>query len=224
MGKTATRGAKGQSARNNIHPNFEGGQTPIQRRLPVKKGFRNVNHKEFAIVNLDDLQNLFDEGAEVTPEMLIATGIISGVMDGVKGARLRRPPEEASPCARTSSARRPPRRSRPAVERPSPSLSHSGWLWRRRQRRLGCARRQQRLDPSDRPSAWRGRTPNCASGSSSCCRCSPCSPSASTFRSPFRASRRREVCYEALKGLPAFQCSTPLAEELYGGCPSSPSV
>ena len=84
MGKTATRGAKGQSARNNVHPNFEGGQTPIQRRLPVKKGFRNVNHKEYAIVNLDDLQNLFEEGTEVTPEALIAVGIISGVMDGVK--------------------------------------------------------------------------------------------------------------------------------------------
>ena len=56
MGKTATRGTKGQKARRQVHPNFEGGQTPIQRRLPVKKGFRNVNHKEFAIVNLDDLE------------------------------------------------------------------------------------------------------------------------------------------------------------------------
>lgn len=84
MGKTATRGTKGQKARRQIHPNFEGGQTPIQRRLPVKKGFRNINHKEFAIVNLDDLQNLFEAGAEVTPETLIATGIIAGVKDGVK--------------------------------------------------------------------------------------------------------------------------------------------
>jgi large subunit ribosomal protein L15 len=84
MGKTATRGTKGQKARRQIHPNFEGGQTPIQRRLPVKKGFRNVNHKEFAIVNLDDLENLFEVGAEVTPEALIKTGIISGVKDGVK--------------------------------------------------------------------------------------------------------------------------------------------
>jgi large subunit ribosomal protein L15 len=84
MGKTATRGTKGQKARRQIHPNFEGGQTPIQRRLPVKKGFRNINHKEYAIVNLDDLENLFEEGQEVTPEALIATGIISGVKDGVK--------------------------------------------------------------------------------------------------------------------------------------------
>lgn len=84
MGKTATRGTKGQKARRQVHPNFEGGQTPIFRRLPVKKGFTNVNHKEYAIVNLDDLENLFEEGQEVTPEALIATGIISGVKDGVK--------------------------------------------------------------------------------------------------------------------------------------------
>jgi large subunit ribosomal protein L15 len=84
MGKTATRGTKGQKARRQIHPNFEGGQSPIQRRLPVKKGFRNINHKEFAIVNLDDLQNLFEEGQEITPETLIASGIISASKDGVK--------------------------------------------------------------------------------------------------------------------------------------------
>ena len=84
MGKTATRGTKGQNARRQTHPNFEGGQTPIQRRLPVKKGFRNINHKVFAIVNLDDLQNLFDEGTEVTPEVLYASGIVSKAKDGIK--------------------------------------------------------------------------------------------------------------------------------------------
>jgi large subunit ribosomal protein L15 len=84
MGKTATRGTKGQKARRQVNPNFEGGQTPIQRRLPVKKGFRNINHKEYAIVNLDDLQNLFEEGQEVTPEALVATGIIHASRDGVK--------------------------------------------------------------------------------------------------------------------------------------------
>ena len=84
MGKTATRGTKGQKARRQIHPNFEGGQTPIQRRLPVKKGFRNINHKEFAIVNLDDLENLFNAGDEVTPEALYKTGIVSEQKDGLK--------------------------------------------------------------------------------------------------------------------------------------------
>jgi len=84
MGKTATRGTKGQKSRRQIHPNFEGGQTPIQRRLPVKKGFRNINHKEYAIINLDDLENLFEKGDEVTPEKLLQKGIIPGIMDGVK--------------------------------------------------------------------------------------------------------------------------------------------
>jgi len=84
LGKTAGRGTKGQKARRQVHPNFEGGQTPIQRRLPVKKGFRNINHKEFAIVNCDDLERLFEVGAEVTPESLIASGIIAVNKDGVK--------------------------------------------------------------------------------------------------------------------------------------------
>lgn len=84
LGKTGGRGTKGQKARRQIHPNFEGGQTPIQRRLPVKKGFRNINHKEYAIVNLDDLERLFEAGDEVTPESLIATGIIPGKKDGIK--------------------------------------------------------------------------------------------------------------------------------------------
>ena len=84
MGKTATRGTKGQKARRQIHPNFEGGQSPIQRRLPVKKGFRNINHKEYDIVNLDDLQKLFHDGDEVTVEALVKTGIIPGNKDGVK--------------------------------------------------------------------------------------------------------------------------------------------
>lgn len=83
-GKTATRGTKGQKARRQIHPNFEGGQTPLQRRLPVKKGFRNPNQKEYAIVNLDDLEKLFEAGAEVTPEALLKTGIVPGMKDGIK--------------------------------------------------------------------------------------------------------------------------------------------
>jgi large subunit ribosomal protein L15 len=84
MGKTATRGGKGQSARRQVHPNFEGGQTAIQRRLPVKKGFKNINHKEYSIVNLDDLENLFQDGDEVTPEVLYGKGIVSAGKDGVK--------------------------------------------------------------------------------------------------------------------------------------------
>ncbi len=84
MGKTCTRGTKGQKARRQISPWFEGGQTPIHRRLPVKKGFRNVNHKEYAVVNLDDLEKHFDKGGEVTAEALMAAGVIGGMKDGVK--------------------------------------------------------------------------------------------------------------------------------------------
>lgn len=84
MGKTATKGHKGQSARTNIPAWFEGGQTPIHRRLPIKKGFRNINKKEYSIVNLDDLENLFKAGDTVTPEKLMELGIIHHSKDGVK--------------------------------------------------------------------------------------------------------------------------------------------
>jgi large subunit ribosomal protein L15 len=84
MGKTATRGTKGQKARRQISPWFEGGQTPIHRRLPVKKGFRNINHKEYAIVNVAALAKHFDKGAEVTEEALVKLGLIHPDMDGLK--------------------------------------------------------------------------------------------------------------------------------------------
>jgi len=84
MGKTATRGTKGQKARRQISPWFEGGQTPIHRRLPVKKGFRNVNHKEYVVCNLDDLEKHFKAGDTVTPEALQAVGVIGKLKDGLK--------------------------------------------------------------------------------------------------------------------------------------------
>jgi len=84
-GKTAGYGTKGQTSRSggNIPAWFEGGQTPIHRRLPVKKGFKNINHKEYAIVNLDDLEK-FENGQEITPELLQAGGLIHAGLDGVK--------------------------------------------------------------------------------------------------------------------------------------------
>jgi large subunit ribosomal protein L15 len=81
-GKTAGRGQKGQKARGKVRLGFEGGQMPLYRRIP-KRGFTNINRKEFAIVNLDAL-NVFDEGAEVTPESLLKAGIISKQLSGVK--------------------------------------------------------------------------------------------------------------------------------------------
>ncbi|MDV2887534.1 50S ribosomal protein L15, partial [Alkalihalophilus pseudofirmus] len=81
-GKTAGKGHKGQKARSGggVRVGFEGGQTPLMRRLP-KRGFTNINRKEYAIVNLDVL-NRFEEGTEVSPELLIETGIVSNEKSG----------------------------------------------------------------------------------------------------------------------------------------------
>lgn len=84
MGKTATRGTKGQKARRQVHPGFEGGQTPIHRRLPVKKGFRNINKKEYAVVNLDDLELHFKSGDKVDAAAIQAKGIVGDLKDGIK--------------------------------------------------------------------------------------------------------------------------------------------
>jgi large subunit ribosomal protein L15 len=84
QGKTAGKGHKGQNARSGggVRLGFEGGQTPLFRRLP-KRGFTNVNRKDYAIVNLDTL-NRFEDGTEVTPELLIETGVVSNEKAGIK--------------------------------------------------------------------------------------------------------------------------------------------
>ncbi|WP_042478656.1 50S ribosomal protein L15 [Bacillus ndiopicus] len=83
-GKTAGKGHKGQNARSGggVRPGFEGGQNPLFRRLP-KRGFTNINRKEYAIVNLDAL-NRFEDGAEVTAALLVETGIVSNEKAGIK--------------------------------------------------------------------------------------------------------------------------------------------
>lgn len=84
-GKTAGKGHKGQKARSGvrINPMFEGGQNPLYRRLP-NRGFNNaVFRKEYAIINLDDL-NTFKDGDVVTPEVLLEKGIIKKLLTGVK--------------------------------------------------------------------------------------------------------------------------------------------
>ncbi|MFN7015640.1 MAG: 50S ribosomal protein L15 [Fimbriimonadales bacterium] len=83
-GKTATRGTKGQKARDTIPPRFEGGQTPIHRRLPVRIGFRNVNRIEYAIVNVKTLAERFQANDTVTPEILKERRIVRKLKDGVK--------------------------------------------------------------------------------------------------------------------------------------------
>jgi large subunit ribosomal protein L15 len=84
QGKTAGKGHKGQNARSGggVRLGFEGGQTPLFRRLP-KRGFTNIHRKEYAIVNLDVL-NRFEDGAEVTPVILLETGLVSSEKAGIK--------------------------------------------------------------------------------------------------------------------------------------------
>jgi len=76
-GKTSSRGHKGRGARSggNTPPGYEGGQMPIQRRLP-KRGFHNPFRKEFAVVNLGKLEQCFDGGATVNPEVLQERGLV----------------------------------------------------------------------------------------------------------------------------------------------------
>ena len=85
LGKTSGRGEKGQKARSgvSIPAQFEGGQLPLYRRLP-KRGFSNSDFKiRYATINVSDL-NKFDDGTEVTPELLKDTGVLKNQLDGVK--------------------------------------------------------------------------------------------------------------------------------------------
>ncbi|PKM76881.1 MAG: 50S ribosomal protein L15 [Firmicutes bacterium HGW-Firmicutes-15] len=83
-GKTSCRGHKGQKARSGggVRLGFEGGQMPLQRRIP-KRGFTNIFRKEYAIVNIGDL-NCFEDGTIVTIELLKAAGLVKKITAGVK--------------------------------------------------------------------------------------------------------------------------------------------
>ena len=119
LGKTAGRGGKGQKARtgNMRFEGFEGGQSPLQRRLP-KFGFKAPNRKEFAVVNVGQLES-FDAGTTVDEGALRKAGLVKGRWTGVKllgDGKLSR--KVAITC--TGSARKPGRRSRrPVVRSPS---------------------------------------------------------------------------------------------------------
>lgn len=85
LGKTSGRGHKGQKARagGGKGPYFEGGQTPLQRRMP-KRGFTNIFKKDFVAINVKQLEERFSAGTVVTPELLIESGLIKNVRDGIK--------------------------------------------------------------------------------------------------------------------------------------------
>jgi large subunit ribosomal protein L15 len=83
-GKTATKGHKGQKARSggSIKPGFEGGQMPMQRRLP-KRGFEPLSRKEFVVINVSQL-DLFDAGTVVDTAAIIGRGLAGNIRDGIK--------------------------------------------------------------------------------------------------------------------------------------------
>jgi large subunit ribosomal protein L15 len=75
-GKTSGRGTKGTKARNTVPVGFEGGQMPMIRRIPKKKGFTNRNRVEYQIINVERLGELYPEGGEVTAEDLVTKGAV----------------------------------------------------------------------------------------------------------------------------------------------------
>ena len=81
-GFTSGRGTKGQKAHGKTRLGFEGGQMPLYRQIP-KRGFTNINRKEYAIVNLSTLDR-FEDGTEVTPQLLMESGIVKNLKNGVK--------------------------------------------------------------------------------------------------------------------------------------------
>jgi len=89
IGKTGGRGIKGQKSRSGVAINaYEGGQMPLYQRLP-KRGFHNINTKRHAVINLGILQKFVDAGkidpkAPVTEEVLVASGLVRRVRDGVR--------------------------------------------------------------------------------------------------------------------------------------------
>ena len=85
MGKTSSRGQKGQKSRSGggVRPGFEGGQNPLFRRIP-KRGFNNYNFEvKYAVINVSDL-NRFEDGVEITPELLKEMGLVKKQLDGIK--------------------------------------------------------------------------------------------------------------------------------------------
>lgn len=85
QGKTSGKGQKGAKSRSGYsrRPGFEGGQMPLQRRVP-KRGFNNIFATEYAIINLSSLEKKFEAGATVDAQALIEAGVIKKALDGVK--------------------------------------------------------------------------------------------------------------------------------------------
>ena len=86
MGKTSTRGVKGQKSRSgsSIPAWFQGGQTPLHRRIPIR-GFNNKQfERKFAVINLSTIDKFFKDGDVITPEVLMEMGLIKKQLTGIK--------------------------------------------------------------------------------------------------------------------------------------------
>ena len=84
-GTYSGRGCKGQKSRsgNKMRPGFEGGQLPLIKRLPRKRGFTNIFKREYSVINIDKL-SMFESGSEVTPERLVAAGVVKSLRYPIK--------------------------------------------------------------------------------------------------------------------------------------------
>ena len=84
-GTYSGKGCKGQKSRsgNKMRPGFEGGQLPLIKRLPEKRGFVNIFRTEYSLVNINKL-NIFESGSEVTPERLVAAGLVKSLRHPIK--------------------------------------------------------------------------------------------------------------------------------------------
>ena len=84
-GTYSGRGCKGQKSRsgNKVRPGFEGGQLPLIKRLPQKRGFVNIFRTAYSVININKL-NIFEPGSEVTPERLVAAGVVKSLRHPIK--------------------------------------------------------------------------------------------------------------------------------------------
>ena len=147
-GKTAGRGTKGTKARNKVRLGFEGGQMPLQRRVPKLKGFSNAGFRTtYQVVNTRRLAELYPEGGDVTPENLVARGAVrSGELIKVLGTG------ELSVALRVTahafSATAVARSRAPAVRSPSsaPRASQGRVLWTEERRGNEDLKRRRRAD------------------------------------------------------------------------------
>lgn len=84
IGRTSTRGDHGQKARSKIRRGFEGGQTPLYRRLPRLRGFKRLHGPKYGVVNVGALSQKFEEGSTIGPDEIVEAGLVKKELDGIR--------------------------------------------------------------------------------------------------------------------------------------------